>query len=369
MLILVRCNDVASDPRAMKYVNYLRDNNKPYKLIAWDRDGRIKDESEGYYLKKRAGYNVGGLKAVLNRIIWMWFVLKTLIKIKDKSLVIHACDLDAAFPSAIYKLLFNKNTKLIFDVFDWYSATLYNQGAVILKAFALMERFSLKYSDKVIICEKERIAQIPYEIPPHQIWVLPNIPYFSGDSFLSNDEKLSFPNDLLTFAYVGGFCQERCLKEIIDIAESGKINLNIAGYGDIQIEKRLAGLYNHPNIKYYGKVTYVDGMNIMFNSDVIYAMYAKSNPNHIYAAPNKFYESMFVGKPIFSTRGIIVAQKIQELGIGYVSEEETHLISDVVMSIQWDDIKRKGDRARELWETQYKHYTADFLQSSYSAIL
>lgn len=369
MLILVRCNDVASDPRAMKYVNFLKENNKPFKLIAWDRDGKVVDESEGFYLKKRAGYNVGGLKAVLNRIVWMWFVLKTLINIKEKTPVIHACDLDAAFPSAVYKVLFNRNAKLIFDVFDWYSATLYNQGTIVLKAFAIMEKFSVKNADKIIICEPERIDQIPLTIPQESLWILPNIPFFADDSFLVRTPHNSFANNLITFSYVGGFSIERCINQIIDIAEAGKINLSIAGFGNASIENRLEGLKGHPCVKYYGKVKYQDGLNIMYNSDVIYAMYAKTNPNHIYAAPNKYYEAMFLGRPIFSTKGIIVSKKIEELGIGYSSEEGQADILSVIESIRIDECKDKGYVAKKMWNDSYKSYTKDFLEGPYANFL
>ena len=369
MLILVRCNDVASDPRAMKYVNYLRANNKLYKLIAWDRDGRVQDESEGYFLKKRAGYNVGGIKAVLNRIIWMWFVLKRLIKMKEKAPVIHACDLDAAFPSAVYKVFFNKKSKLIFDFFDWYSATLYNQGAIVLKAFAMMEKFSVKHSDKIIICEPERIEQIPYPIPNEQLLVLPNIPCFADSSFLVESDNYKFQNDLITFSYVGGFSTERCLSEIIALAEDGIINLAIAGFVNVEIEHRLERLSGCSNVKYYGKVAYTDGLNIMYNSDIIYAMYAKSNPNHIYAAPNKFYEAMFLGKPIFSTSGTIVAKKIDSLGIGFTSEESKNDIFEIIKTIDKSESLNKGMISKLMWDTEYKTYTIDFLNNEYRALL
>lgn len=59
----------------------------------------------------------------------------------------------------------------------------------------------------------------------------------------------------------------------------------------------------------------------MHNADIVYTMYSKVIPNHIYAAPNKFYEALLLRKPLFTTYGIIVEKKVKELNIEFTSEE------------------------------------------------
>lgn len=369
MLYIIRCNDILSDPRAMKYVKYLKDTKHDFKLIGWDRDNIITDNNNSFFLKNKAGYNVGGIKAVKNRILWMWFVLKTLIKEKPDKPVLHACDLDAAFPSVIYKIFFNKKTIVIFDVFDWFSATLYNQGRIVLNAFAFMEKISVNHSDHIIICEPERVEQIPYKIKKEQLHILPNIPYFSDSSFLVNSNNYKFDNDNIIFGYVGGFSNDRCLIEIINIAEKGQINLLIAGFGNNEIENKLESLNNSPYIKYYKKVEYSHGLNILYNSNIVYAMYDKRNPNHIYAAPNKLYESMFLGKAIFSTKGTIVERKIEHMKIGYTSIESMDDISKTIDLIDQNELHIKGENAKKLWNDKFSHYVNDFFENTYSKII
>ena len=302
MVILIRCNDISTDPRAMKYVRYLQENGIEHKLIGWDRDGKNPDLSNSVMWKEQAGYNVGGFKAVKNRIGWMWFVYRQLCKMKPKDAIIHGCDVDSAFPAACYKLFHSKN-KLIFDVFDWFSATLFNQKAYILAAFKFLEKFTVKLSNRVILCEQERIEQIPFKFPLTKLSVLPNIPYFASESFLKEDSTKRFNNELITFSYVGGFSSDRCLLEVVSIAEKGLINLSIAGFGHEELEERLkTDTEKYPNIRYYGRVKYEDGLNISYNSDIMYAMYQTFNPNNVYAAPNKYYEAMFLGKPLFTTK-------------------------------------------------------------------
>lgn len=370
MILLIRSNDIFSDPRAMKYVRYFDQKNIEYKLLGWNRDKvSTIDNRRGIYFNKKAGYNVGGLKAVFNRVRWIIFVLKTLLfKLRADKIIIHACDLDAAFPAVVFKILTKRKVQVIFDIFDWYSDTLYNQKKYILNAFVFMERLTIKYSDYYILCEEERINQIPYQLDETKILILPNIPYFDKVDFLSVTPDYSFNNDKITFSYVGVFSEERCIHEIINIAKSGYINLLIAGFGNTNIEHELSQI-NSLNIKYFGKVNYQIGLNIMFNSDIIYAMYAKTNPNHIYAAPNKFYEAMLLGKAIFSTRGIIIQNKISKWKTGVCADDNYIDIKNQILGLNKDEIEKMGLRAYQLWIDKYCSYTENFLNGIYTKVI
>lgn len=365
MVILIRCNDIVSDPRAMKYVKFLQERGIEHALIGWNRDGKDVDLPNSILWNEHAGYNVGGIKAVRNRIGWMWFVYKHLYKLKPKNAILHGCDIDSAFPAACYKAISKKN-KLIFDVFDWFSATLFDQKKYILNAFRLMERFTLMFSDRLILCEKERIEQIPIVVHSSKISILPNIPNLKDTSFLTVDESKRFDNNLFTVSYVGGFSNDRCLFEIVHLAEKGLINLSIAGFGLPELENRLKYDTQHlPNIRYYGKVKYEDGLNISYNSDIMYAMYQTFNPNNIYAAPNKYYEAMFLGKPLLTTEGTIVERKVLEGHIGYVSGESESDIASVIKTITREELLIKGRNAKNIWLENYQNYTNDYLNKEY----
>lgn len=368
MILLIRCNSIKSDPRAEKYIKYFQTNKIDYKIIGWDRLGEKLVNENTIYFQQNSLYNQGGFKAVVYRIKWMWFVYRYLIKSRNELSIIHACDLDAAFPSAMYKFFHNKKIKVIFDIFDWFTATLHKQNKFILFVFSLMERTSINIVDEVIICEPERIEQIPYSLKKKEL-VLPNIPYFTNVDFLCYNEAYKFENENIVFSYVGGFASERFLDELFDFVERGLINLLIAGYGDYRMEKRCERLATLSNVKYFGKVSYQIGLNIMYNSDLIYAMYCKSNPNHIYAAPNKFYEAMLLGKPILSTSGISIANKILDNNIGYVIDESSIQLENLVISLQKEDMLHKGENAHFMWNNGFKNYTNDFLNTSYQEVL
>jgi len=366
MIVLIRCNDIISDSRARKYLDFYQRQDIDYRVIAWDRLGTSDPLPHTVYCPAKSKYNQGGLAAIVDRLKWMWFILKTLFSFK-RDLKIHACDLDAAFPAAVYKAFSRRKNYLLFDVFDWISDTLYNQGRIVSLAFKFMEWYSMRKADHVIICEEERVRQIPYSIEGRYS-VLQNIPSFSNADFLYKDESYRFKNNLLTLVYVGGFTADRCLLELITGAAQGHYNLNIAGYGYEKIVEALREHADSPHIRYYGKVAYTDGLRIMYNSDIVYAMYSKVNPNHIFAAPNKFYEAMFVGKPLITTQGIIVADKVKAMGFGYAIDETLESLIGLVESLKSEDVAEKARKSAVHW-SQYALATEQYLETNYSKIM
>jgi glycosyltransferase involved in cell wall biosynthesis len=367
MIIIVRSNSIKSDPRTEKYIKFLLSKNIRYFVLGWDRLGENLVNPYTRYFQRRALYNQGGRIAVFNRISWMWFVFGYLVKNRKEISIIHACDLDSAFPATLFKFIFGRKVKVIFDVFDWYTATLHKQNKLILLIFKFMEFFSIKNSDEVIVCEPERIKQIPFKLNK-QALVFPNIPFFKKLDFLFENEEYKFDDEKVVFSYVGGFADERFLDELLEIADAGKINLLIAGYGEDKIEKKCREI-TKKNVKFFGKVNYEVGLNIMQNSDIIYAMYCKSNPNHLFAAPNKYYECMLLGKPILSTKGISIAEKIIRYDIGYVIDESISELNALVQELKKNEMYYKGKKANILWSTKYKDYSECFLTDIYYNIL
>ena len=148
------------------------------------------------------------------------------------------------------------------------------------------------------------------------------------------------------------------------------MNLLIAGFGKDSITKKCERLQSdHPDrIQYFGKVDYKFGLQIMNASDLIYAMYCKFVPNHFFAAPNKFYESMFLGKPILSTKGIPLEDKIKEAGSGYTIEETQEELASFLNTISKEELCQKGKEAHMKW-SYYENLTNEFMNNTYSKII
>lgn len=368
MVIVTRSNEISSSPRIEKYIDFFEKESIKYLAIGWDREKRQIQRNNTIYFRVKSGYNLGGIKAAGFRLRWMFFLFSKLLVNRKAIKVIHAFDLDTAFPACIYKVLFAKKVKVIFDVCDWFSANLHNQNNFFLFAFKQMEKFVVDHVDEVILCEPERIKQIPLRLKKQEL-IVPNIPVFEDRTFLFIDELTKFNKEQLTISYVGGFSDQRLIVELLEIANLGLINLLIAGYGSKIIENICEENKSRSNVKYYGKVEYRKGLNLMYNSDLIFAMYSKSNPNHKFAAPNKYYEAMMLGKPILSTRGLSIGDKILRYNIGFVCDDNKEDLISCFSTISKEELLEKGQIAFELWEGTYKNYNSIFFEEKYKDII
>jgi glycosyltransferase involved in cell wall biosynthesis len=352
MIALLRSTDGNPDSRFEKYVNYLQENNFPYITVCWDRKGNKTETETVYYYKRPSSYgkrygNVGGLFG-FNK-----FLFKTLWKNRKRYSVIHACDFDTVVPAILIHILLRK--KVIYDIFDWYVDSRSVKG--ILKwVIYIQEFFNIKMSEAVIICEEERRQQIIFT--PKRLWILPNIPNFK-------EKQPEAPkNENLTIGYVGILASGRGLENLINYAKSNNsISLKIGGFGTQ--ESMLQDVDKYENITYYGSVPYVKALEILNSADIVYAMYQKTNRNHILAAPNKYYEGLYLGKPIITTAGTIVGNKTLKYKTGFVIEESYDDLTSLFKSIKARDIAEFGQNAKALWDDKYSTYVTDFFNNTY----
>ena len=122
---------------------------------------------------------------------------------------------------------------------------------------------------------------------------------------------------------------------------------------------------HHKNTQYLGSLPYKKALEVLNDSDIIYACYEKVNPNHILAAPNKYYEGLYLGHPIITTKGTIVGDKTEKYETGYTIEEDYEDLVSLLESVTHESIERLGNNAEKLWNEKYKTYVKDFLEKEY----
>lgn len=357
MVVLLRSTDGNPDSRYEKYIDFLKEQEIDYLSLCWDRNLNKHDNKKHiyYHVQAKYGDGVSNLKKLLG---FNYFLLKKLIKNRKKYKVIHAADFDTVLPAVFMHIFFRK--RIIYDIYDWYIDSRAIKNCFIKYLILFLEFICIKSSDKVIICEQERKKQIIFT--PKDLWVLPNIPNYGN--FLLDEKK----NECLTISYVGILGYERGLDKLIRYAkETPTIKLNIAGFGPL--ECLLKDLSSYPNIYFYGSVNYHEALRIMNSSDVIYAVYETSNPNHILAAPNKYYEGLYLGKPIITTKGTIVGTKTEKFKTGFVIGESYDDLCRMFEYINEHILDEYAMNAKMLWKEKYSNYVRNFLEDIYLSYL
>jgi glycosyltransferase involved in cell wall biosynthesis len=354
-VLLLRSQDILSDSRVLRYEEWFKLNGIKYRIVGWDRELKHIERINTDYYISRAGFHQR-IHGIFDRLKWNVFLLKYLFKYRDEYKVIHACDFDTVMPALVMKL-FSK--KVIFDIFDWFSDETRTGKFLIDWSINFLEKLSVRLSDVVILCDEGRLKQIGIE--PNNYIIIPNMSLVNAMNF---DNKIIDNKDTrVKIAYVGGIVPDRGIEELLDVvSKMPKVVLTIAGFGNEELVKKVKDYsLTYDNINYLGKIKYDLALDVMRNADILYAMYYKNNRNHVYAAPNKFYEAIFLGKPLITTQGTLVGDKVCKCGTGFVIDEgiiplENLLKSTSIMSSSYEKIEN------------IKNYQGVFLNTTHDAM-
>lgn len=364
-VILLRSIDMLPDPRVEKYVDYYKKNNVGYTLVGWNRSNKDLKKDNTLYFNCPAGFG-DGMGNVKNILRFNKFLFKVLTKKREEYDVIHACDFDTVLPALFAKLLWRK--RVVFDIFDWYTDSRDISNSFVSGCVKFLEKVALRLSDYVIICDEERKAQLPLTLSDDKLKVMPNIPSFDA-SYAQCNAVESDSAYIVNASYVGILGGGRGLDNMLEFfAENKQYRLDIAGFGELSdLVVKYADRCD--NIVYHGKVSYSDSLKIMHDSDLIFAMYYKINRNHIFAAPNKYYEGLFLGRPIVTTEGTSIGNKTEKYHTGFVIGEDVDSIKKLFSSIDKKMIEEYGINAKTLWNAKYIDYINDFMANEYTKMI
>lgn len=251
-----------------------------------------------------------------------------LIKNRKKFDYIHAVNMDTAFTASIIGKIQKK--RIIYDIFDDYADSHAREGTAMHSIIRWFDRKIIRRADAVIICSEKRREQLACQ--PNKLEIIHNSP----DIFEYRDEKNKFSvdNRLLNVVYVGNLYPGRMTLELANIiANSENMALYCGGAGEY--EKELSDMANlYENIHFYGRMSYEDVLALEDKCDVIPAIYNPDFSNHRFAAPNKFYEALFLGKPTIMVRGTGMDSEVEKLQTGLVIDYSQESLTNALGSIK-----------------------------------
>ena len=85
------------------------------------------------------------------------------------------------------------------------------------------------------------------------------------------------------------------------------------------------------------------------------AIYDPVIENHRFAAPNKFYESLMLGKPVIMARGTGMSQVVEDNTIGVLIDYSKEGFADGINRLfeMKDEWPAMGNRMKALYQEQY----------------
>ncbi len=356
-ICIIRSNPVKPDSRVEKEAWSLAKAGYDVHILAWDRDTDIY-ETEGFITvadlnipitrlghKASFGEGIKNLRAYLK----FQFHMRKWLR-KHRFDVIHACDFDTAFFS--HGVTKRKKEKFVFDIFDFLYTNPHN---FLQKCVKKAEIHLINVADATIICTEERKRQIAGS-NPKRLCVIHNTPF---EAQIGNDIIISKPTKKIRIAYIGILQDYRLLKEIAEtVAESDNMELHIGGFG--KYDKYFSEMdKKYDNITFYGRLTYDQTLALEKNCDIMLAIYDPRISNHKYAAPNKFYESLMLGKPVVMVRGTGMSKVVADNKIGVLIEYSKNSFFEGVMELisHKDEWEIMGERMKAIYQKDYSWVT------------
>lgn len=370
-VLFIRANPVNPDSRVEKEVKALISRGYIVSVLAWDRSDNypLRREQLNETLKSVIAYRIGiksqygsGMKNLKN-LSKFQVAIRTFLK-KNSFDVVHACDFDTAFTA--YHTINHKRTKFVYDIFDYYADAFKIPGILKTLIVALDKRI-INGADLTIICTEERKEQI-VGAKPKSLIVIHNTPEKSDNRINDKDVNNRKPR----ICYVGILQPGRLLIELGEmIKNTPEIELHIGGFGIYEdYFKRLS--LECENVFFYGRLPYNQTLELENHCDIMLAIYDPNNRNHQYAAPNKFYEALMLGKPILMVKNTGMANVVQENGIGYLIDYSANGLKqgvDILISkkAKWEEI---GVKEKKLYIQNYSWTTMEErLLDGYSKLL
>ena len=353
-IVIVRSNHVDPDSRVEKEANSLSQVGHEVILVTWDRSENYIQKIDEKCLKHkpvkrvsfgaRAGFGEG-FKSFPSFIKFQISLFLWLLKNKNSYDICHFCDFDTAFTGSHACKLLNK--KYVFDIFDYLST---DEDSFVKKIVKKAENKIIDHADATIICTEDRINQIAGTNPKNLV-VIHNSP----EKIQFSDEGDALVNHKLRIAYVGILQEHRMLKEIVHaVSIRNDVELYIGGFGKFEGYMRDAA-DRYDNIFYFGKLSYDQTLKIEQNCDIITAIYDPEIGNHRYAAPNKFYEGLMLGKPLIMVRNTGMSNIVEEYNLGEIidfTEESFDRALDRMIDRkdEWQEI---GCRMRKIYDERF----------------
>lgn len=328
--------EIVLDSRTQKEINSLVSNGHKAYFCGWnkDKDGPIEKcsielrgkqfdfENICVKVKKRAGIrdNLGNLLKYYRQLD------KWLKEHRNDVEAIHACNMDTAYAAMRFAKKYHK--KFVYDIYDDY-ADAHVVGPRLYKIIKKIDAHIINNASEVIICSEKRFEQLASRKNKH-IVVIHNTP-----DIKEVDPNLLRPkqSNRVKLVYVGNLDDTRYIVELVNIVgRIPDIELHIGGGGAVENEVKVAA-EKYPNVFYYGRLTYEQTLSLESNCDILPALYVPTLKNHKYAAPNKFYEALYLGKPIIMFKNTGVDDLVEKYNTGVVTQFNDHELESAIVDM------------------------------------
>lgn len=345
-VFLCRSIPVSEDSRVLRYSKLIQEQGLKVIYVQWGAAGPASDVITAPVprLRGRPYLNI-----LLTPIFSLWLFI-FIIKNTKKGDVVLAVDLDTGLPALIGSYL--KKASFIYDIADPFSLCRFNKS---IKIINWLEGKVAKSARMAILPSKARSCFYPKDIA---FRIIENVPNFTNLSF----NKPAFPESKLSLGYFGTLEGKYRGLEILAKAVLDRDDLvfHVGGTGALSDYFKELSIEYPDKFAFYGRFAPNDLPHLIYNCELLVAIYSAQKEHHKYVAANKLYEHLACSRAVLTNSGTNFAEDIRDWDTGWVVSEDYTAVCSVLDVVLADKTKlySKSKKAELLWASFYKEYWA-----------
>lgn len=360
------------DPRVFREARALTRHGIKVHLIAWDRDtGRRRQIDENGVDVVRVGprCTYRSVAGVITRLPRYWLNALRESKRMDFD-VIHCHDFDTLPLGMLLSKLRGK--PVLYDAHELYSSMIKKDVPGVSDIVWKKEKYISSKADELITVNESLAETLSTDrkTPARIVRNSPDTGVLDGADSAQIRERFNLKGFVVS--YLGSLEPGRFVQEMMDaIDPKGKLTLAIGGNGTLRPKVERAAAKNSA-IKFLGTLDTDEALRITLASDLVVAMLDPSNPNYRISTPVKVLDAMACGRPVVTSDGLDIADKIEEIDCGFVIpyDKDAFVETLTVASAFPHVLDAKGQRGKEYFEKELSwEHSRDELFKAYRALV
>lgn len=304
------------DSHSIKRIGEFAERGYDYVAYGFKRDIDIPTYYEKYNLKIIG--EISNSQSYFSRIPIIYKALKKVVgSYSDSDVLWYFFGLDVALLANMFRL----NGKYIYEECDLVHT--YLPLKIARSLFERLDKYII-HKSALSVFTSEGFATFHFrnriDLEKKKYVIIPNRLNPNVENYFFRKEKEIDVNHL-SFAFVGGARFDSLLSFTkIILSKYPEHTLHFWGEPVSAYKERFLCLsQKYPNVIFHGKFRNPDDLSMIYNEiDILISTYDAKYENVKYAEPNKIYEAIYFETPIVVTRDTYLADKVQELNIGYV---------------------------------------------------
>jgi len=363
-IILIVLNNFKNDSRVLKESISLQNKGYNVRVIALWENGLEEFEKiqniQVHRLRLKSK-NLSNNK-LIQLLKYFEFIYKVINKYKYVD-IIHCNDLDTLPIGVIIKRFFNNKIKIIYDAHEYEINDKPNEGKYSIKLKYFLEKFLIKYADKVITVSesiaKEYKKLYPFIEKPALVLNTPLYKEIEKKDLFR--EELGIDKEKTIFLYQGGLSKGRGIEILLETFKETDDNAVIVfmGYGPLEdmvkdASKKYNNIYFHPAVSPEILLDYTS------SADFGILFYENNCLNHYYCSPNKMFEYLMAEIPVIVSNLYEMKRLVEKYKVGVVAKENTpYGLKEAIQKaliLDKNELKENIKKAKKIfnWENQEK---------------